>query len=131
MKGKMKDGKDCYAKGGGIDKEPLESGKKEVADEAEGKEAENEPSDDEGAEEKKHGGRVKKKRGGKVDGKAHEREGEHERMALKEHAREERAHGGHIKIGHKMEGMGKKPHLGRPMRASGGRTGSDRMPLSS
>jgi hypothetical protein len=43
----------------------------------------------------------------------------------------ERKHGGKVKEEHRVEGKMAKMHMGRPGRARGGRTGSDKSPLSS
>ena len=75
-----------------------------------------------GAEERKHGGKVKRAKGGGVH---HHGMVEHKHKGKVEHVHKSRKHGG------KIEGEKAKERMDRPRRASGGRTGSDKSPLSS
>ncbi len=105
MKGKMGDGRDCRAMGGNI---PLAPNKK-VIREMKGAHPINTPD-----------ASLKRARGGRAGDEGME---EHNAM-------EKRGGRIHKKKGGKIEGMGKKPHMGRAMRARGGKAGADLNPVT-
>lgn len=126
MKGKEGMGRECRAMGGGAGTGALSrfKGKNTTMAAAEGSHSENEPDDGlsrgEVASHYKKGGhtghhRGMRARGGRSGDEAGEKHNPEEGM-------EKRGGRVHKKRGGKIEGEAKKPHMGRAMRARGGKT---------
>lgn len=108
-------GRKHHAKGGMAEHGDAYTGDREYEEDLKSKPARRTPSNiDDEAEERKHGGKVRKAR--KHGGHVH-----HEKMHELKHAK----HIGHVHGEHAHHHAGRKP------RKSGGRTGSDKSPLSS